>query len=468
MKRILFLLAGICLSLCLRAESLTATVTAYNKASLSGDAMPDMEVTFTNTYKSKGSVRKGDEAVLTVSGWETCTIKSVTVWMKSNKTSGAGRMAVYAGDELLMSRSGDFKDWQGAGGYSTEYVPFSTTTGLQMQKGGVLTVEIQGSANSIHLDGIDVVYELPEPETQCVHFEWDNGHGRQTTTLCETTAGAGITLPRLVEEGLNISGDWTLVGWSKQPVTEATYAQPFYSQLNKTYYPDGETTLYPVYKEQSAMQLIGQDGERQDGEYVLAMKWDEEETYRMMTGKVTDKNLQSEPCLVDEAEDGNRYLFASSVPEESRYLLRFSNDSVYITHKATDAAIGYTGNKLSATKNKGWKILECDNHSVALFCTFGTDGLGYALYRNVLQAFTYTYTSYQINSNTLHQMWLLFEVSDLPEADKDARYCSFPLSLTATPCISTDGRQPHKYSDGNRILIRRGEHTYDLLGRPID
>ena len=108
-----------------QAAAVTATIDSWNKASLSGDVVPTMQVAFENTSHSGTRITNGHTATLTLSGWSAEVIKQVTMTMHSNQSAGAGSIQVSIDGQSVASLSGTFK--QIAGAYSSSSVPVTCT-----------------------------------------------------------------------------------------------------------------------------------------------------------------------------------------------------------------------------------------------------------------------------------------------------------------------------------------------------
>ncbi len=471
MKKVLLFLFIIIAAISVQATTVTATVTAYNKAELSGAVTDGMWVSFENSYKSKGQVRKGDVATLVISGWERCDISLVSVRVRSNKTSGAGNLTVSIAEEVLLSRSGEFSKWEGSIGYSTDYQTFTSTGEWSMNSGGTLVVTIEGTANSLHLDGIDIAYDLPMAEAHCVHFQWYGKEGEEYATICESSTDAGIVLPTLQSEGCFTVGDWQLIGWAQQAVSGVYATRPYCEPLKGRFYPKEETTLYPVYQQQNALQLIEHSYERESGEYAIVCPWGED-NYYMLQGDANGKGyITSATCMIEAGDEGERYLVTTSLQPACRYRLIFEGNKVSISNVESGISLGYSASALN-TSDKQWEVAECQNGTLMLVSAWESEEIAQCLFFNMVKSdgtwqdvFALRSLSNFVNGERL----MLFEVSDLPYTEKELAYCSNPFNPSALEEEKANETiKAVKVFDGKQIIILRGGERWDMMGRGLN
>ena len=92
---------------------LTLTVESKSSVVATGDIPPFAEASYTCSYQ-KGTVRQGDEAVLTLSNLGGLTINKVEVYIRSNQKAGAGMWTVTIDGQKVATKSGSFDQWFGA------------------------------------------------------------------------------------------------------------------------------------------------------------------------------------------------------------------------------------------------------------------------------------------------------------------------------------------------------------------
>ena len=86
---------------------LTLTVDSKNAVVATGDIPPSAEVSYSCSYQ-KGTVRQGDEAVLQLSYLAGMTVNKVEVYIRSNKSEGAGTWSVSVNNQPAATKSGTF------------------------------------------------------------------------------------------------------------------------------------------------------------------------------------------------------------------------------------------------------------------------------------------------------------------------------------------------------------------------
>ncbi len=453
-----------------------AEIETWNSVALSGDVLEGSYAAFLNTSHRKGSVSKGDTATLVIDGMYGCKVLSLTAWLKSNKSSGAGSLLVSVDGEECLSLSGTFDKWDGSPGYQTSFVPFSATGEWLVSDGGQIELTLVSSANSLHIEKLVVDYEEAVPVAHCVTYLWQTADGPGTATDCEQTAGEGIILPDLSAEGAAQIGDWQLAGWSTAPLDGGTTLDtpPAYTPVFKRYHASRDITLYPVYRYMPDVPEIRQSADRRDGEYVIAREW--VGGFFMMAGGLSGNYVHSVQCDVLRDDDGSCLFLPEYVPAESRYLLQFGQDSVSIYNAFSQTKLGYSGTRLAANGKK-WALRECDNHSVCFYYDLRGDTLARTLMmrgdvRDEDNNFMDVFSSVRLDMRKIKELLFLFEVSDLPLEPVPSLWCGNPYSLTD---LQSPEQQPYPVSAasavkciaGGQLLLRRDGRYFDVLGREV-
>lgn len=446
-----------------QGASFTAVVTAYNKAALSGDITEDMTVTFENSYHSKGQITKDNTAQLTVDGLPKMTITGVTLWMHSNKSGGAGGLGLdIDGEECFVIEASAFKDWPGQTAYTNTSVPILTNVHHTVQAGGEIYLHIEGTANSVYLDSMQVVYETEPSVPHWVALQWWTTDNRLCTdTLHEPEAEAGVQLPDLPEDTTHT---WTFVGWAGTLLPDMS-TEPNYRRPGSTFYPEEDITLYAVYARCVEHRETVQDTLCATGEYALAMYWQPEDSWWLASGDASDGKLGTVSCTVLRGEDGLYRLSADRMPAERRYHLERATDSVTIVNIKSGLTLGYTSNKLS-TRPSQWAVTPQMNGSFM----FHHDKKSNADAR-VLQISLADDTWNKVLEDILcstsveWQYMVLFEVSDLPVKGQGAVWTGTPHWETALTRTTVYSDRVRKVLDKGRIVILRNGQTYDLIGR---
>ena len=154
-------------------KSVTYTVTSTSAVSKSGDAPDGAAASYSSTYGTKCQLTGGNSMTFTLSGYDGCTIKGVTLSMKSNSSSGSGTLAITAGNKTVASIDDtkfNTSNWNGS--WSTSYVDVKPTViSTVVGNGEEIIVKISATANSLYCQSITIDYltasaggETPEPE----------------------------------------------------------------------------------------------------------------------------------------------------------------------------------------------------------------------------------------------------------------------------------------------------------------
>lgn len=218
--------------------SMVMTWTVTSKSSVSGSGTypsEDMSVHYTCTYQ-KGDVRAGDTATIRFSGLHGTDIERVEVYVRSNKTAGAGTFSVWANGEEISSLSGSFKDWTGS--YDNEnYLPI-TLVSKPITQVDELMVRLIGTANSLHIEKYVIQYVPITPHTVTLMC------GNEVySSVTEQSGKTGVLLPVPPEVP-----SWEFAGWSE---TEFWDSEVLPTQLivpGETYYPREDAVLWAVYR----------------------------------------------------------------------------------------------------------------------------------------------------------------------------------------------------------------------------
>lgn len=129
-----------------------------------GIAPSGSSVTFKNTYSTKEQLTGGKSMTYTLSGYAGYVIKSLTMSMHSNKSSGTGKFSFKAGETTLaeISSNTGFNQLAWNGDWSTSYVdvtPEMQNSNYTIQNGEDVVLTILASANSLYCQSITIEYE---------------------------------------------------------------------------------------------------------------------------------------------------------------------------------------------------------------------------------------------------------------------------------------------------------------------
>ncbi len=152
------------LMFCIGAAGNTKTVTysveSKNTVSASGDIPEGSAATYAQTYKTKYQITAGHSSSLTLDGFDRMTITGITLLMKSNRSSGAGSLAVTCGTSTLAEipdSKFDSSDWNG------EYPEFYTKitpklTPYTVASGESVNIVIKATENSLYCQSFTITY----------------------------------------------------------------------------------------------------------------------------------------------------------------------------------------------------------------------------------------------------------------------------------------------------------------------
>ena len=139
----------------------TYTITSRTAVSTSGTAPNNSSATYTQTYNTVSQMTGGNSTTLTLTGYEGCTITSITLSMKSNSKGGSGNLNVTAGTTTISSiATAPFNAASWAGKWSTAYIDvMPTVTPYAIQSGETVTLTIAATANSLYIQSYTITYE---------------------------------------------------------------------------------------------------------------------------------------------------------------------------------------------------------------------------------------------------------------------------------------------------------------------
>jgi hypothetical protein len=302
---------------------MSCLVQTKNKVSMDGIWPYDIEVSYANTGQ-KGDVTAGQVATLSLAHLDGIDIEQITVYVKSNKSSGAGEFTVTADGQMIASKSGTFREWTGSWD-NTTYHPIAL---LQSSQKSVTELEITltGTANSLHIERYEIQWTQAMPHT--VTFMRGN---RVYTTRTEPEGNGGIFLPSVPD-----SAEWKFRGWSETEFW-GTATLPELYPANAKCYPMEDCTLWAVFEYQTEEET-GYATDLTDGEY----RYVNSANNKVLTGVPEDGKMQ------------NGYLNISD--EGQVYSIDFSDDgTATISHSLTGTPIGYSGTQM-AVNNSPWKV----------------------------------------------------------------------------------------------------------------
>lgn len=305
--------------------SLVMSWVVETKSSVSGegDIPGSAHATYACTYQ-KGTVRKGDTATFVLTNIGGIQVEKVEIYLRSNKSAGAGEISMWIDENLVSQRSGTLRDLVGQYD-NTEFHAVELVSG-QYGVRSELQIQVTGTANSLYIEKYVIRYS-PAPA-----YSVDLMAGNEKyTTLYEPSGGAGVRLPELDDrEGVRFAG------WSETEFY-TIYTVPEIIPAGEYYFPQTNTTLWSVW-----IYANGQETsfvtDLQSGEYVYANS----ATSMAMSGVPAEGRMGAAPINPD---DVNQI-----------YSVRFlTPETATIHHTATDTPIGYSGTKIT-DRESVWQV----------------------------------------------------------------------------------------------------------------
>lgn len=367
-------------------------VETKNSVTSDGTCPHNMEATYSCSYQ-KGTVRKGDNATLSLYNLDGITIEKVVVTMRSNKQSGAGIFQVDAnGSQMagLAITHDFFKDGsRDICVYSGSYANV-----------GELTISLDGTENSLYIDKYEITWANPSPRSVTLM----NGSS-EYAVMTERTSGAGVVLPALPD-----TAEWQFIGWSETEIrftTKMPTVLPAYAK----YYPREDTYLWATYKQQLT----------QETTYMTEPE----------TGIYLYVNRQIQIALSGVPENGIMYPAALNTNDEDQYyeITFASPDTAYITHVSTGAPIGYEGTKL-AIKPSPWQVYH-DGEETLFYTTYNKQT--YVLWLNIADGKVENFHAGLVNTTLSTSPMVLQLVPDQSNELLFTCHPENPQSITTVP-----------------------------------
>ena len=327
------------------------TWTVESKNAVTGEGFPPgMGAQYSCTYQ-KGTVRAGDEAVLALTHMQDMTVDRVEVYMRSNKSSGAGVITITINGEERAYKEGTFRDWTGAYDNS-DYHPIAV---LEERFEGVqeLTISVKGTTNSLYIEKYVISYTPAQAKTVTL-MAGNNVYG----SLSETQGGAGVILPAAPD-----TAQWIFMGWSETEFGEI-HETPVLLASGSLFMPSEDCTLWAVYggKEENEAQVVTE----------------------LVNGKYRYVNRDSRKTLTGLPENGKMQAGTLNPSDEDQeYTFTFTdNNTAYITHTRTGQPIGRQGTGMAIQASE-WSVYH-EGEETLFYTTIG--GKNYVLWLNIYVA----------------------------------------------------------------------------------
>lgn len=322
------------------------TVENKSSVSVSGVAPMGSSATYENTYK-KGQLTAGNSATLTLSGWQETLLNEVTLYMHSNKSSGAGTLDISIdGHTVYTIGNYGFNSPYWNDSYSTEDVPITIAWEPYMDvRQGDISIRIEATENSLYISRYDLNYNTAAKRAYTVTLM--SSVGGCVSELKESAIGSGITLPHIdwQQEG------WHFAGWSTEDIRE-TKGVPDLMIAGKTYYPTSDVTLYAIFTNVNEDVRICATDELHSGKYIimhsasplLVTSEGEEEV-------LTYYSTSSE--YISETE--NQICYSGDIPQDAVFQLHLAGDSICYLYDYMGLPVGQQGGNI-CTEEKPWTL----------------------------------------------------------------------------------------------------------------
>jgi len=453
----------------MEAAVLTATIQAYNKASLTGDVPNGVTVDFTNSSGSKGKVGQGQTALLTIANWPHATLHSITLYARSNKASGAATVTITLGDSTWIAAEGAYAEWPGMTDYSQTDLPLSMLPqAMVAAKGAALSIKVEGSVNSVNLTQVVVDYTEALPVPSALTLLSINQEGQlQTQQLVEQQVGDGFVLPSVgTDSVLTYDGDkWYWLGWTEKATDKQTVS-PVYWGAGDWYSCADEGKLYALYTN-SPQVLLHQDTSFVSGNYAMITEFG---NHRLaLSGTWVKGKIDTEAIALQKSSKGEWLLPSYAVSEEMIYELSFIGDSLTIYHTYSQSWIGYATTS-GSKKLSVWAWRRMGDGTI-LICQSavptGTDILAKCLYVDSEDlSFNAFYAYYkEIVFPPSFACWRLFPISNT-ERPISKLFTTFPeiTPIRTAPAMPSNKAGMKQMDQNGKLLIIYNQHKFNIKG----
>lgn len=329
---------------------LTLTVDSKNAVVATGDIPPSAEVSYSCSYQ-KGTVRQGDEAILQLSYLAGMTVNKVEVYIRSNKSEGAGTWSVSVNNQSAATKSGTFEQWFGAYDntnlHALSLLP-KAYTGVQE-----MTVRLRGTANSIYIDRY-LIYYTPAPAHSVTLMRGNQVY----QTLTEPTGGAGVFLPPMDDYN-----GWRFIGWTETECGQTTTRPELIAPNTQCFLPE-DITLWAAYEALLPEESI-YVSELTDGDYLYVNTQSQ-----MALSGTPDEKGQMVPDILDRKAFNQLYSMTFNA----------AKDTAYLVHTVTGTPIGYNDQRKLVAVVTPWRVYHKGNETI-LYATIANKN--YVLWLNV-------------------------------------------------------------------------------------
>ena len=185
------------------AESVTYAIRSTSSVETLGTAPQGSSATFSTTYNTASQLTSGNSQTLTLSGYSGVTISKITLSMKSNSKSGAGKLSysIDNGDNytyIVGSSSAGvaFNDAAWYGSWSTEWVNVEKEVSITPTSSNFI-IKIAATANSLYCASYSITYSTGGSQTETCEtptFSPAAGTYTEAQSVSISTATDGATI----------------------------------------------------------------------------------------------------------------------------------------------------------------------------------------------------------------------------------------------------------------------------------
>ena len=193
-----------------KSSTVTYTISAKNTLTTTGTAPTGSSATVAETYSTSCQMTSGNSQTLTLTGYNGYKVTNITLSMKSNGSSGAGKLkySIDGGSSYTYivgtSSNGvafNQSAWNGA--WSTSYVDISKNVEIEPTASNFI-IKVEATANSLYCRSYTLTYEpvtsdptITLSETELSGFSYvasTTSSNVQTFTISGSNLGAAVNL----------------------------------------------------------------------------------------------------------------------------------------------------------------------------------------------------------------------------------------------------------------------------------
>lgn len=382
------------------------TVDSYHAVRTSGDMPDGLETSFLSTTQSGGRITAGNTATLTLAGMEGTIIRSVALFMRSNKTAGAGSFHMYT-DEREVATIADApfsaSSWNGA--YCSDSLVRIEVPMSAFKLNSELTMQITASANSLYIGRYEINYTKSANPLGVVSFV--SGTSQVFPSQQETFRGAGVWLPTADAPG----AEWHFLGWTTEPVVSTTSC-PEYFPAESRYYPSGAVTLYALYRQGDAPGDLYSTENLTSGTYAL-VNYD----YTcLMMGPVVSHHVGARNVSINRVMDAPICVIpGETVSADCRYILSVTDDGVTLQHELSGQYVGFSSGSSPSLRvaESLWTVYPGAESSFMFCHGITADNIAYCLQPTLLQSDTTCFSDIRLQLSPNGMYMMLFPLPEI-------------------------------------------------------